>query len=294
LRKVEKESIKKEERLQEKDSVIKILRGHGDSNSVTLARKIHKQKTRLRLQGEMLNIRAKEIEMLRKMVPPESESEEEREDRDRKETYLEAENGVDNEKSSQSSQSITNTPIPHFTEELQSELVEKAKQLKHRADKAECIEARVQSYLFAIKLFIKAFLVTNNKDGSPISKDANNKVLKQTHNLTKYVHKLCVSKVAAKKLAKHQSVYTVLSLRAQSVIESHLCQENLDNCNGNGVPPNNLTWKLSDQMVSQSDDCTKDFFAHLDKEFGSLVQQSSLDQLVSYMEVALQKLPKSP
>merc|ERR1719323_1673340 len=159
--------------------------------------------------------------MLRKMVPPESESEEEREDRDRKETYpkeQELENGVEDEKPSQSSQSITNTLIPHFTEELQSELVEKAKQLKHRADKAECIEARVQSHLFAIKLFIKAFLVTNNKDASPISKDANNKVLKQTNNLTKYVHKLCVSKVAAKKLAKHQSIYTVLSLRAQSVI----------------------------------------------------------------------------
>ena len=46
---VEKESIKKEERLQEKDSVIKTLNGHNGS-SVALAKKIHKQKTRLKLQ----------------------------------------------------------------------------------------------------------------------------------------------------------------------------------------------------------------------------------------------------
>merc|ERR1719361_1548440 len=70
LRKVEEESIKKEERLQEKDSVIKILKGH-DGNSVTLAKKVHKQKTRLKLQDERLNIRIKEIEMLRKMLPQE-------------------------------------------------------------------------------------------------------------------------------------------------------------------------------------------------------------------------------
>ena len=42
--------MKKEERLQEKDSVIKILKQGQDGNSVTLAKKIHKQKARLKLQ----------------------------------------------------------------------------------------------------------------------------------------------------------------------------------------------------------------------------------------------------
>merc|ERR1712130_1049225 len=296
LRKIEKESMKKEERLQEKDSVIKILKQGQDGNSVTLAKKIHKQKARLKLQDEMLSIRAKEIEMLRKMVPPESESEEEREDRDRKETSSKEqkdENGVEEEGSFQSSQSFTNTPIPHYTEELPSEILEKAKQLKHRADKAECITTKVQSYLSAIWLFIKVYLVTNNKDGTPISKEANNKVLKQTHNLTKHVYKLCLGKVTSEEHAKHQSIYTVLVLRAQSIIESHLRQQNVDNSNGNGVPPSNPTWKLADQLVSQSDDCTKDLFAKIDKECGSLAMQSSLGQLVGYLETTLQKLPKS-
>ena len=35
--------------MQEKDSVIKILKGH-DGSSVALAKKVHKQKTRLKLQ----------------------------------------------------------------------------------------------------------------------------------------------------------------------------------------------------------------------------------------------------
>merc|ERR1711974_252901 len=51
LRKVEKESVIKEERLQEKDSVIKTLKGY-DGNSVALAKKIIKLKKRDRLKDE--------------------------------------------------------------------------------------------------------------------------------------------------------------------------------------------------------------------------------------------------
>ena len=216
--------------------------------------------------------------MLRKMVPQESESEEEREETS---SEKQAENGVEEERSFKTNQS--KTPIPHHTEELPGEIFEKAKQLKHRADKAECVTTKVQSYLSSIRLFIKSYLVTNNKDGSPISKDGNNsRVLMQTQNLTKLVYKLCVGKGTSEELAKHLSIYSVLVLRAQSLIECHLRQHTAA-----------TTWKLADQLVSQSDDI-KDLFANLDKECGSLTLQSSLGQLVGYLEMALQKLPKSP
>merc|ERR550532_810051 len=223
------------------------------------------------------------------MVPQESESEEEREESDRKETSSEeqAQNGVEEERSFKK--------IPHKTEELPGEIFEKAKQLKHRADKAECVTTKVQSYLSSIRLFIKSYLVTNNKDGSPISKDSNNsRVLMQTQNLTKLVYKLCVGKGTSEELSKHLSIYSVLVLRAQSLIESHLHQHNnVDKSNGQPVPQSDPTWKLADQLVSQSDDI-KDLFANLDKECGSLTLQSSLGQLVGYLEMALQRLPKSP
>ena len=175
------------------------------------------------------------------------------------------------------------------TDELEEgEIFEKAKQLKHRADKAECITTKVQSYLSSIRLFIKSYLVTNNKDGSPISKDGNSsKVLRQTQNLTKLVYKLCGGKGISEELAKHLSICAVLVLRAQSLIESHLPSPSQP------VPQSDPTWKLADQLVSQSDDIN-DLFANLDKECGSLTQQSSLGQLVGYLEMALQKLPKSP
>ena len=224
----------------------------------------------------MLNIRIKEIEMLRKMVPQESESEEEREETT---SEKQAENGVEEERSSKT--------IPHHTEELPGEIFEKAKQLKHRADKAECVTTKVQSYLSSIRLFIKSYLVTNNKDVN------NSKVLKQTHNLTKLVYKLCVGKATSEELAKYLTIYAVLVLRAQSLIECHLRQQNVDNSNGHPAPPSDPTWNLADQLVSQSD-CIKDLYANLDKECGSLTQQSSLGQLVGYLEMALQKLPKSP
>ena len=233
-------------------------------------------------QDEMLNIRIKEIEMLRRMGPQDSESEEEREETSSEKP---AENGVEDERSSKTNQS--NTPIPHHTEELPGEIFEKAKQLKHHAVKAECVTTKVQSYLSSIQLFIKSYLVTNNKDVN------NSKVLKQTHNLTKLVYKLCVGKATSEELAKYLTIYAVLVLRAQSLIECHLRQQNVDNSNGHPPPQSDPTWKLADQLVSQSDGI-KDLFANLGKECGSLTQQSSLGQLVGYLEMALQKLPRSP
>ena len=107
------------------------------------------------------------------------------------------------------------------------------------------------------------------------------------------MYKLCVGKVASEELAKHLSIYAVLVLRVQSLIECHLCQQNVDNSKGHPAPPSDPRWKLADQLNSQSD-CIKDLYANLDKECGSLTQQSSLGQLVGYLEMALQKLPRSP
>merc|ERR1711974_174877 len=292
LRKVEKESVIKEERLQEKDSVIKTLKGY-DGNSVALAKKINKLKKRDRLKDEMLNIRDKEIELLRRVSPKESESEEENENSDRKgaSSMGQAENGVEEEGFSKKKQSFPIIPIPHYTEESPGEILEKAKQLKHRGDRAECLTTKVQSYLSAIRLFLKSSLITNKEDGSRISQDGSNKVLKQTLNLTKMVYKLCMGKATSEELAEQLSVYTVLVLRTQSLIEWHLCQQN---SNGHPVPViSHPTWKLADQLVSQ-DDCIRDSLDVLELECGSLTPQSSLGQLVGYLETALQKLPKSP
>ena len=89
-------------------------------------------------------------------------------------------------------------------------------------------------------------------------------------------------KITSEELAKHLSIYSVLVLRAQSLIECHLRQHTAA-----------TTWKLANQLVSQSDDI-KDLFDNLDVECGSLTQQSSLGQLVGYVEMALQRLPRSP
>ena len=222
--------------------------------------------------------------MLRRMLPQESESEEENEDSG---SCMEP---AENEE--EGSSKPPTIPIPHYTEEFPGEILEKAKQLKHRADKAECLTTKVQSYLSAIRLFLKSSLITNKEDGSQISEDGRNKVLKQTQNLTKMVYKLCKGKATSEELAKQLSVYTVLVLRTQSLIESHLRQQNVENSNTHQVPPRDLTWKLADQLVFQNN-YIKDSLAVLELECGSLTPHSSLGQLVGYLEMALQKLPES-
>ena len=230
--------------------------------------------------------------MLRRMLPQDSESEGESEDRDGKEAHSEekgsekpAENGVEEkEGSSKTNQSFPGILIPHYTEEFPGETIEKAKKLKHLADKAECLTTKVQSYLSAIGLFIKSSLVDIN-----ISQDDSIKVLKQTHNLTKFVTKLCKRKVKPEDVAKQLSIYSVLVLRAQLIIDRHLGQQDKGSSNAHPVPVSDPRWKQADQLVSQND-CIKDTFAVLELECGSLTPQSSLAQLVGYLETALQKL----
>ena len=231
--------------------------------------------------------------MLRRMLPQDSESEDESEDRDGKEarsaekgSEKPAENGVvEKEGSSKTNQSFPGIPTPNYTEEFPGETFEKAKKLKHLADKAECFITKVQSYLSSIVLFIKSFLVDKIKDGSSNSqKDGSNKVLKQTHNLTKFVAKLCKR--------NGLSIYTVLVLRAQFLLDHHLRQQDMESSNTRPVPVGDPIWKLADQLVS-ANGCKKDSFAALELECGSLTPQSNLAQLVSYLETALQKLPKS-
>ena len=234
--------------------------------------------------------------MLRRMLPQDSESEDESEDRDGKEarsaekgSEKPAENGVvEKEGSSKTNQSFSGIPTPNYTEEFPGETFEKAKKLKHLADKAECFTTKVQSYLSAIRLFIKSSLVDIN-----ISQDDRIKVLKQTHNLTKFVTKLCRRKAKSEDIAKQLPIYSVLVLRAQLIIDRYLGQQDKGSSNAHPVPPvSDPRWKLADQLVS-ANGCKKDSFAALELECGSLTPQSNLAQLVSYLETALQKLPKS-
>ena len=226
------------------------------------------------------------------MLPQDSESEGEGEDRDGKEAHSAkkgsekpGENGVEEkEGSSKTNQSFPGILIPHYTEEFPGETIEKAKKLKHLADKAECLTTKVQSYLSAIGLFIKSSLVDIN-----ISQDDSINILKQTHDLTKFVSKLCRRKVKSKDISKQLSIYAVLVLRAQLIIDRHLGQQDKGSSNAHPVPPvSDPRWKLA-ELVSQNY-FIKDTFAVLELECGSLTPQSSLAQLVGYLEMALQKL----
>ena len=148
----------------------------------------------------MLAIRNKEIETLRRISPQETESEEETEERggkeapsqkkDREGKELSSSQEKDNEEVKNgegSSETPSNRTFPTPTEGYPRESIEMAKQLKHRADKEESIELKVQLYLSSIMFFVKSSI---NQDGTTRSQNGIDHGLKQTLDLARFVKNL--------------------------------------------------------------------------------------------------------
>ena len=259
----------------------------------------------------MLAIRNKEIETLRRISPQETESEEETEERGGKEAASQKKDREGNELSSSSqekdregeelsssSQEKDNEevkngegssetppnqtfPIPSCTEGYPRESTEMAKQLKHRADKEESIELKVQLYLSSIMFFVKSSI---NQDGTTRSQNGIDHGLKQTLDLARFVKNLTTANANSEEHSQKLSVYKVLALRAWFLIDHNL----------HGPQNKNLGdayWKFADQLVSQYD--SKNLFATLKQERHFLTQQSSLGELAGFLEITLERLSKS-
>ena len=236
----------------------------------------------------MLAIRNKEIETLRRISPQETESEEETEERGGKEAASQKKDREGNELSS-SSQEKDNEEVKNgegpsetpCTEGYPREpIAEKAKQLKHRADKEESIELKVQLYLSSIMFFVKSSI---NQDGTTRSQNGIDHGLKQTLDLARFVKNLTTANANSEEHSQKLSVYKVLALRAWFLIDHNL----------HGPQNKNLGdayWKFADQLVSQYD--SKNLFATLKQERHFLTQQSSLGELAGYLEITLRRLSK--
>ena len=242
----------------------------------------------------MLAIRNKEIETLRRISPQETESEEETEERGGKEAASQKKDREGNELSSSSqekdneevkngegsSETPSNRTFPTPTEGYPRESIEMAKQLKHRADKEESIELKVQLYLSSIMFFVKSSI---NQDGTTRSQNGIDHGLKQTLDLARFVKNLTTANANSEEHSQKLSVYKVLALRAWFLIDHTL----------HGPQNKNLGdayWKFADQLVSQYD--SKNLFATLKQERHFLTQQSSLGELAGYLEITLQRLSK--
>merc|ERR1712113_111557 len=109
----------------------------------------------------------------------------------------------------------------------------------------------------------------------------------ETLKLTQAVRNLTTAKSFSEELTKQLSIFKVLSLRAESIIDRHLRQEKIDNSEANLVPLNHPAWKEADHLVSQFD--SRDFFVAVEKESSTLTPHSDLLDLAGYLTKALQK-----
>merc|ERR1719192_3139330 len=260
LQKVDVEACQKEKKLQE------------------MKKKIHELKKRVKFQAEMLDVRNKEIERLSRLLPKDCESEEEVDDK--------VEDEVDERNGNHRSFVTTEQPLRPGTQELpipdylgksSAVILDMAKQLKHQADIETNAKSKIQSYISAVVLYLRLYGDNGyNQEG-----------LKQTLKLTRFVRNLTTAKSSSEELTKQLSIFKVLSLRAESIIDRHLRQEKIDNSEGNLVPLNHPSWKEADHLVSQFD--SREFFVEVEKECSTLTPHSNLLDLARYLTEAVQK-----
>merc|ERR1712156_19041 len=264
LQKVDVEACQKEKKLQE------------------MKKKIHELKKRVKFQAEMLDVRNKEIERLSKILPKDSESEEEVDDKVGDE--------VDERNGNHQSFGATEQALRPGTQELaipdslgksSAEILDMAKQLKYQADKETNAKSKIQSYISVVGLYLRLY------KGDKSSDSKNQETLKQTLKLTQAVRNLTTAKSSSEELTKQLSIFKVLSLRAESIIDWHLRQEKIDNSEANLVPLNHPSWKEADHLVSQFD--SRDFFVEVEKESSTLTPHSDLLDLAGYLTKAVQK-----
>merc|ERR1719192_864915 len=260
LQKVGVEACQKEKKLQE------------------MKKKIHELKKRVKFQAEMLDVRNKEIERLSKILPKDCESEEEFDDK--------VEDEVDERNGNHRSFVTTEQPFQPGTQELpipdylgksSAEILDMANQLKHEADIETNAKSKIQSYISVVVLYLRLY----GDNGY------NQERLKQTLRLTQFVRNLTTAKSSSEELTKHLSIFKVLSLRAESIIEWHLRQEKIDNSEANLVPLSHPSWKEADHLVSQFD--SREFFVEVEKECSTLTPHSNLLDLARYLTEAVQK-----
>ena len=226
----------------------------------------------------MLDVRNKEIERLSRILPKDCESEEEVDDK--------VEDEVDERNGNHRSFVTTEQPLRPGPQELpipdslgksSAEILDMAKQLKHQADIETDAKSKIQSYISSVVLFLRLYNVES----------INQETLQQTLKLTQFVRNLTTAKSSSEELTKQLSIFKVLSLRAESIIEWHLRQEKIDNSEANLVPLNHPSWKEADHLVSQFD--SRDFFVEVEKEFSTLTPHSDLLDLAGYLTKAVQK-----
>ena len=247
----------------------------------------------------MLDVRNKEIERLSRLLPKDSESEEEVDDKIVDEVDNRADNEVDGRNGNHryldaieqalrpgtqdrlKTESSQKSPIPDFLGKSPAEILDMANQLKHEADIETNAKSKIQSYISVVVLFLRLY------KGDKSSDSKNQETLRQTLKLTQAVRNLTTAKSSPEELTKQLSIFKVLSLRAESIIDWHLRQEKIDNSEANLVPLNHPLWKEADQLVSQFD--SRDFFVELEKESSNLTPHSDLLDLAGYLTKAVQK-----
>ena len=158
----------------------------------------------------MLDVRNKEIERLSKLLPKDSESEEEVDDKVEEE--VDERNG--NHRSFVATEQplrpgTQELPIPDYLGKTSAEILDMANQLKHEADIETNAKSKIQSYISSVVLFLRLYNVESiNQEG-----------LKQTLKLTQFVRNLATAKSSSEELTKQLSIFKVLSLRAESIID---------------------------------------------------------------------------
>ena len=247
----------------------------------------------------MLDVRNKEIERLSRLLPKDSESEEEVDDKIVDEVDNRPDNEVDGRNGNHryldaieqalrpgtqdrlKTESSQKSPIPDFLGKSPAEILEMAKQLKYQADKETNAKSKIQSYISVVVLFLRLY------KGDKSSDSKNQETLRQTLKLTQAVRNLTTAKSSPEELTKQLSIFKVLSLRAESIINWHLHQEKIDNSEANLVPLNHPLWKEADHLVSQFD--SRKFFVEVEKESATLTPHSDLLDLGGYLTKAVQK-----
>ena len=154
-------------------------------------------------------------------------------------------------------------------------LLERAKKMKHQAEKENNLNSKIQAYLSSAVFFLKHYLASSDKDGTP-NPGNEIKALTQSQNLARQVHKLAVAGAGSEENTRKQLCkFSVLALRAQSIISHHIGLKSLDD---NKV--GDSTWKLADHLASQF--ACEDFPGQPE-----VTSHSSLAELVNFLESAL-------
>ena len=126
------------------------------------------------------------------------------------------------------------------------EILERAKKMKHQAEKENNLNSKIQAYLSSVVFFLKHYIASNDQDGTSNPRNEI-KALTQIENLARQVHKLAAAGAGSEESTRKQHCkFSVLALRAQSIISHHIGLKSLDDSK-----VGDSTWKLADHLASQ-------------------------------------------